>query len=88
MRSPAERQSLTHSVTQTKQGKPVYLPSGKLSVRKADGYAGRGCPKKQMPGCNGRDSGVLPQRESVPTSDGSLITVTYEEACIKEESEP
>lgn len=87
-RPPAEKQSLTHPVPQTEQGKPIRLPLGKRAARPADRRAGTGCPKKQRPDCNGRDSGVLPQRESVPTSDRSLFTKTYEEACIKEKSEP
>lgn len=33
-----------------------------------------------MPGCNGRDSGVVPQRESVLTSNRSRITITNGEA--------
>jgi len=41
-----------------------------------------------MPGCNDRDSGVLPRRESVQTSDRSYVTVAYEEAYIKEQCEP
>jgi hypothetical protein len=41
-----------------------------------------------MPGCNGRDSGALPRRESVLTSDRSYVTTTYEEAYEKEQSEP
>ena len=87
-RSSAKRQSLTRPVPQMKQGKPVRLPLGKRTARSADRRAGIGCPRKQRPGCNGRDSGVLPQRESVPTSDGSLFTKTYEEACTKEKCEP
>ena len=64
----------------TKQGKPVTLPPGKPAVRLAHGVAGKGCPRKRMPGCNGRDSGVVPRRESVLTSDGSQITITNGEA--------
>jgi hypothetical protein len=84
----AERQDLTHSVIIAKQGKPECLPMGKPAARQADRHAGKRCPKKQMPCRNGWDSGMLPQCESVPTSDRSLVTMTYEEACIKEESEP
>lgn len=87
-RSPAERRSLTHPVTQVEQGKPVRLPLGKRIARCADRRAGKGGPKKRRPGCNGRDSGAVPQRESVPTSDGSCVTTTYEEACTKERCEP
>lgn len=86
--SPAERQSLTRPVPQMKQGKPVRLPMGRRVARSADRRAGMGCPRKRRPGRNGRDSGVLPQRESVPTSDRSCVTMTYEDACIKEKSEP
>ncbi|OHB57647.1 MAG: hypothetical protein A2Y12_20780 [Planctomycetes bacterium GWF2_42_9] len=85
---PAERQNLTHSVIIAKQGKPECLPMGKSAARQADRHAGKRCPKKQMPCHNSGDSGVLPQCESMPTSDRSLVTITYEEACIKEESEP
>lgn len=86
--SPAKRQSLTRPVTQMKQGKPVRLPLGRHAARCADRHAGMGSPRKRRPGCNGRDSGVVPQRESVLTSDGSLFTTTYEEACGKEKCEP
>jgi len=67
--SPANRQSLPHPVTPMKQGKPVCLPLGKRAVRLADGHAGKGNPRKPMPDCNGRDSGALPRRENVLTSD-------------------
>ena len=43
----------------------------KVCVRKADRDADRRNPKKQMPTCNGSDSGRMPQRESVLTSDRS-----------------
>nr|QIQ11434.1 hypothetical protein [Klebsiella pneumoniae] len=37
------------------------------------GGAGRGGRKKQMPGCNDRDTGQVPRRESGQTSVWSLI---------------
>ena len=41
-----------------------------------------------MPGCNGRDSGAVPRRESVLTSDRFFVTTTYEDAYKKEQCEP
>ena len=53
-----------------KQGKPVSLPvSGKPTVRKAVGDAGKGTRKKQKPACNGLDTGLdVTGRESEQTS--------------------
>ena len=39
---PAERRSLTHRAHQTERGKPVALPQGQPTVRRAHGAAGRG----------------------------------------------
>jgi len=52
----------------------------KPAVRPAHGVAGKGCPRKRMPGRNDWDSGAVPRRESVLTSDRSQITTTNGEA--------
>lgn len=46
---PAERQHLTHSVTQAERGKPVASPLGKRVVRQADETAGKGRWRKPTP---------------------------------------
>lgn len=62
--SPAKRQDLTRSVMKAKQGKPVCSPArGKRAARLADGHAGRGCPKKRTPSCNGGDRGLCLTRK-------------------------
>lgn len=69
--SPAKRQGLTRSVRRIKQGKPVRLHAGcamiglqgQRAARRADGRAGRGCPRKRMPSCNRRDRGLCPTRK-------------------------
>ena len=42
----AERENLTHSVQEVERGKPVFLPMGKPTARKADGNAGKGVWRK------------------------------------------
>ena len=61
---------------------------GRRVVRLADGCAGRGSPRKRMPGCNDRGSGALPRRESVLTSDRFFVTKTYEDAYTNKQCEP
>jgi len=57
-RLPAKRGDLTYSGNEGKHGKPVQLPvTGKLTVRKAQGCAGKGGWKKQRLLCNGADRG-------------------------------
>ena len=51
---------------------PYSFPLGQLSVSKAYGCAGLGGWKKQMPRCNGGDTGCnITRRESGPTSNWS-----------------
>src|SRR5215813_3712097 len=54
---PAKEWSLTHSGAQVERGKPVLLPLGRQTARRADGSAGMGRWKKRRPSCNGADRG-------------------------------
>ena len=60
--------------------------SGQWTARNAYGCAGKGGSRKQRPGSNSRDSSVVLQCESVLTLDWSHVTITYEEAYIKEQA--
>ena len=51
----AERENLTHSVQEVERGKPVVLPMGKPTVRKADRNAGKGLWRKRKSCCNDKD---------------------------------
>lgn len=54
---PAKKWSLTRPGTHVKRGKPVLLPLGRQTARRADGGAGMGRWRKRMPSCNGADRG-------------------------------
>lgn len=59
-RSPSvDSRSLTQQYFLSGTWKPCISPFlGKLTVRKAHGNAGLGGRKKQMPSCNGMDTGL------------------------------
>ena len=51
------------------RGKPhglLMVLSGKRIVRNAECPGGKGCSRKQMPGCNGLDTGQVPGTKVSP----------------------
>jgi hypothetical protein len=82
---PAERWDLTLRVTVIERNLAnLYtFPRGKRAARRADGDAGKGCRKKRMLACNGRDR-VIPDSKECRLPTGLESQDRLKEKRIKE----